>query len=317
MCSVCSSTEWRSLHVTGIIPEVIFQRKTPILSDRQWLIVRRTIRSCVRDVVLSGIVEDMVQEGIRIKNQRRHILMFGRKFRSMPLQSIIPPPDHRDVWKRLGAGNIPRRPIQRRQIHEQPLLVARRIHRLDSLREHGGNQLVVETGKVDSQFLGIANVVDPNPHRHERLIRDNDVLEHGLCIVEELLGLVHELHGPVVVQRKVLDRDVGAAKGEVPQLDGAGLRVREALVDAALCDVLDPVGAAVGGAQDVFLLDSVGQELLWREGDVQVASDECVVGISESALGICVRVSKSDTASMESAPKFSLVDHCLHCNEHW
>lgn len=213
--------------MTRIIPKVVLQRETSVLGHGQRLVVRSTIRSRILDIVLGGIVQDMIQERVRVKHQRRHVRIPSRKSRSVLFQRIVPPPNHGRVGQRPGrADHIARRPVQRRQLHEQPLLVSGLVDGLDGLLERGSDQLLVVARKVDVQLGRVAYVVDADPERHERLVRVDNVFEHRLGVVDELLRLVDELHGPVVVQGQILDGDICASKGEVPELDGAGLRVR-------------------------------------------------------------------------------------------
>lgn len=200
----------------------------------------------------------MVQEGVGVKHHRRHILVLGRKSRRVSRKTIIPPPDHGRVGKRSSsADKIARCSIQRRQLHEKPLLVPSIVDRLHRLLESCRDQFIVVAGEINIQLRRIANVVDADPERDEGLVRVNNVFEHWLGIVDELFCLIDELDGPVVVQWQILDGDVSTSKGKVPQLDVTGLRVGEALFRAAIRYVLNPVRSTVCSAVDVFLLDSV------------------------------------------------------------
>lgn len=200
----------------------------------------------------------MVQKGIRVKHQRRHVVILGRKGSSVPCKRVIPPFNHGRVGKRSRrADEIARCAVQRRELHKEPILVPGLVDGLYGLFKGCGDELIVKGWEIHVQFCRVANVVDAYPERHERLVRVDNVLEDGLGVVEEFLSLVYQLDGPVVVKRQVLDGDISASKGKVPKLNIACLRVGETFFCAAIRNVFDPVWTAVCSAVDIFLLNTV------------------------------------------------------------
>lgn len=54
------------------------------------------------------------------------------------------------------------------------------------------------------------------------------------------------------------------------------------------------VRAAIGSAIDIFLHDLIGEQLFRRIREVEIASNERRVGVTQSALGIRVRIPKCE-----------------------
>jgi hypothetical protein len=99
---------------------------------------------------------------------------------------------------------------------------------------------------------------------------------------------------------------IGAGKGKVPELPLAGQRRRETGLDAAVREILDPVGSSFGGAGEV-LHNLVGEEGLGCIGKVpwKVVADEAEVLETSGTLDVGVRVSKSDAASRSVCVSFA------------
>lgn len=135
----------------------------------------------------------------------------------MLVQSIIPPPNHCRIGQWAGSPDeVPRCPVKRWELHEQPILVASLVNGLYGLFEHGCYDFVVEAGKVDIEFGRIANVIDANPYSHQCLFWVNNMFEDRLTIEQELFRLVDELNGPVVMKREIFNGNVCTPKSEIP-----------------------------------------------------------------------------------------------------
>lgn len=193
--------------VSSIEPKVLAQRQTPI-TLRRGVDIRLIIAGAIPGDILKPIlrrgVNDTIEKGIGVKQQR-----LGPRVRSLERSAVVgedavPPADHCGVWaSELGGFDcVGRGAVDGWEIHEEEVAVAGVVDWFHGRGEHDVDEGVVEGGKVDVVGLAVAHIVDADPECHEGRGRGDEavVREGGLGVGQELLGLVYQRHGVVVVE---------------------------------------------------------------------------------------------------------------------
>lgn len=145
-------------------------------------------------------------------------------------------------------------------------------------------------------------------------------LKDWLSIRQKLLRLIHQWHGPIMMQRRAsntpdqhfspvirlrvelecsqtgnlqLNGDIRPSEGKVPQLEVTRRRRGEPLFESAACQIFHPVGATFCSASEI-LHDFVVKKLRGGIGELvgEVGTNEAEVGVAGGTLNICIGVTE-------------------------